>query len=65
MKNASESMMKFICIMRDESWDAVERRGYCYKELGEEKFPKCGLPPIPFQMYHPLPMNNAQLRLRR
>ena len=42
MRNASESMMKFICIMRDESWDAVEGRGYCYKELGEEKFPKCG-----------------------
>jgi single cache domain-containing protein len=42
MKNASESMVKFICIMRDESWDAVEQHGYCYKELGDEKFPKCG-----------------------
>ena len=48
MRNASESMMKFICIMRDESWDAVERRGYCYKELGEEKFPKCGPATEPF-----------------
>ena len=48
MKNASEPMMKFICIMRDESWDAVERRGYCYKELGEEKFPKCGAATGPF-----------------
>jgi cytochrome c len=48
MKNASESMMKFICIMRDESWDAVERRGYCYKELGEETFPKCGAATGPF-----------------
>lgn len=48
MRNASESMMKFICIMRDESWDAVERRGYCYKELGEEKFPKCGAAAGPF-----------------
>jgi hypothetical protein len=41
MRNASESMVKFICTLRDESWDAVERRGYCYKELGDEKFPKC------------------------
>jgi hypothetical protein len=48
MKNASESMKKFICIMRDESWDAVERRGYCYKGLGEEKFPKCGPDADPF-----------------
>jgi hypothetical protein len=48
MRNASESMMKFICIMRDESWDAVERRGYCYKELGDEKFPKCGAATDPF-----------------
>ena len=48
MRNASESMLKFICIMRDESWDAVERRGYCYKELGEEKFPKCGPDADPF-----------------
>ena len=23
LKNASKFMMKFICIMRDESWDAV------------------------------------------
>ena len=48
MRSASESMMKFICIMRDKSWDAVERRGYCYKELGEEKFPKCGPATDPF-----------------
>ena len=48
MRNASEAMIKFICIMRDESWDAVERRGYCYKELGDEKFPKCGPSTDPF-----------------
>jgi hypothetical protein len=48
MKNASESMIKFICIMRDECWDAIERRGYCYKGLGEEKFPKCGADADPF-----------------
>ena len=48
MGDASEPMMKFICIMRDESWDAVEQRGYCYKELGDEMFPKCGAATDPF-----------------
>jgi hypothetical protein len=48
IRNASESMVKFICTMRDESWDAIERRGYCYKELGDEKFPKCNGATDPF-----------------
>ena len=41
MEKASESMRKFVCTIRDESWDAVERRGYCYRTLGKEMFPKC------------------------
>ncbi len=39
--NTSDTMRKFICIIRDESWDAVEQRGYCYSTLGKELFPKC------------------------
>lgn len=55
MDDASETMMKFICIMRDESWNAIEQRGYCYKALGDERFPKCDADTDPFPIVPSIP----------
>jgi hypothetical protein len=53
--DASETMMKFICTMRDESWDAIEKRGYCYKALGDVMFPKCDEAADPFPIVPSIP----------
>ena len=55
MDDASQTMMNFICIMRDESWNAIEQRGYCYKALGDERFPKCDADTDPFPIVPSIP----------
>ena len=38
-KDFSESV--YVCKLRDASWEALERRGYCYNKFGEVMFTRC------------------------
>lgn len=33
---------EYICRLRNESWSALGRRGYCYDHWGNVMFPRCG-----------------------
>ena len=38
---ADEKEQDYVCGLRDESWSALGKRGYCYDKWGKEMFPKC------------------------
>ena len=31
----------YFCVLRNDSWSALGRRGYCYDKWGKDMFPKC------------------------